>query len=152
MDKENFKKAYEKATWLCSKSEKCSADMLIYLNKYELSNDEKADIVAKLVEEKYVDDRRYALAFASDKFKFNKWGKIKISYELKRKNINSSFIDEALEQINEEEYMQVIKNLILQRRIVADNEYEYSQKVLRYMLGKGYEPELVDEVLKSLKK
>lgn len=150
MSDENVNQALENARWLCSKSERCRYDMLLYLKKYELTNVEKNDIVARLIEEKYIDNKRYATAFATDKFRFNRWGRIKIKYELKMKKIEPDLIDEALALIDETEYSRTIRILISQRNMEADSPFEYNQKIMRYMFGKGFEPDLVEDELKAM--
>ena len=68
------------------------------------SNEESEEIIAYLIKERYVDNQRYANSYTKDKFRFNHWGKYKIGMMLRSKNIESEFIEEALEQIDEEEY------------------------------------------------
>ena len=150
MSDENVRQAYENARWLCGKSEKCSYDVLLYLKKYELTHTQRNEIVAQLTDEKFIDNARYALAFTMDKFRFNRWGRIKIRYELNMKKIPAAAIEDALAQIDETEYAKTIKMLILQRKMEAPSPFEYSQKILRYMFGKGFEPELVEGVLQTL--
>ena len=96
----------------CSVSEQCLSDIETKLAKYDLTEEEKTRIVRHLVEEKYVDDRRYAEAFVRDKYRFNKWGRIKIAQGLRMKGIDKETIDTAMEAIDEQEYIEILRDLI----------------------------------------
>ena len=80
----------------CSSAERCVQDVEKKLQKADLSQEDNQQILHRLQQEKFVDDRRYAFAFVNDKIRFNQWGRIKIAYELKKKAISSAYIDEAL--------------------------------------------------------
>ena len=88
----------------CSTSEQCLSDIEGKLAKYDLPEEEKTRILRHLVEEKYVDDGRYAEAFVRDKYRFNKWGRIKIAQGLRMKHIDSETINIAMKAIDETEY------------------------------------------------
>ena len=107
-------------------------------------------MIKVLVDENYVDNTRYAAAFVADKFRFNKWGRIKIRYELLRKKIDKLVVEEALAGIDEVEYRKTARILIFQRKFEANSAYEYRQKMMRYMFGKGFEPEIIDELLNEI--
>ncbi|HOY38409.1 MAG: RecX family transcriptional regulator [Bacteroidales bacterium] len=147
MENIKMKEALNAAKLRCSKGEKCISEVVDFLARFDITEKETAMITAILIAEKFIDESRYARAYVLDKFRFNKWGRIKIRFELQRKNIPAAIIIDSLDSINEKEYSDVIKFLISQKKIKTDNAYEYRQKMLRYLYGKGYEPEIVEKFI-----
>lgn len=133
----------------CSISELCLADIEAKLNRYDLPEEERARILQHLVEEKYVDDRRYAEAFVRDKYRFNKWGRIKIAQGLRMKGIDNETIKRAMEAIDEEEYMEILHDLIGAKRksVKGRNDYEVNAKLCRFAIGRGFEYEAIKRCL-----
>ena len=125
----------------CSVSEQCLSDIDTKLAKYDLTEEEKTRIVRHLVEEKYVDDGRYAEAFVRDKYRFNKWGRIKIAQGLRMKGIDSETMKGAMEAIDEAEYMSILRDLIKAKRksTRGKNDYEINGKLVRFAIGRGFE-------------
>ena len=130
-----------KLTARCSVSEQCLSDIEAKLVKYELPEEEKARILRHLVEEKYIDDRRYAEAFVRDKYRFNKWGRIKIAQGLRMKGIDSESISTAMDAIDETEYLNILRDLIKAKRksTHGKNDYEINGKLVRFATGRGFE-------------
>ena len=87
--------AYDKAAVLCSRSEYCTYEIGEKLKLWGLSPEEAVLVIENLIAEKYIDDERFARAYAKDKFKFNRWGKQKIAYMLRSKNIPAEIIELA---------------------------------------------------------
>jgi len=100
----SIKEALSKAQNLCSGQEKCIFDIRKKLFDWKLPNTDHDTVMNLLLTDKFIDEQRYALFFAKDKFNFNKWGKIKIEYTLKQKNIPYEYIKHALDEIPEMEY------------------------------------------------
>ncbi len=125
----------------CSTSEQCLSDIETKLAKYDLTEEEKTRILRHLVEEKYVDDRRYSEAFVRDKYRFNKWGRIKIAQGLRMKGIDQETIDDAMGAIDEEEYIEIQRELIKAKRrsTKGKNDYEINGKLIRFATGRGFE-------------
>lgn len=125
----------------CSTSEQCLSDIEAKLAKYDLPDEEKTRIIRHLVEEKYIDDRRYAEAFVRDKYRFNKWGRIKIAQGLRMKGIDSETISTAMEAIDETEYLDILRDLIKAKRksTRGKNDYEINGKLVRFATGRGFE-------------
>ena len=125
----------------CSTSEQCLSDIETKLAKYDLTEEEKTRILRHLVEEKYVDDRRYAEAFVRDKYRFNKWGRIKIAQGLRMKGIDQETIGDAMGAIDEEEYIEILRELIKAKRrsTKGKNDYEINGKLIRFATGRGFE-------------
>lgn len=149
-DSELFKAALSKAMALCSKREYCREDIRLKLNDWGLGDNDSGRVLATLVSEKFIDEKRYSRAFARDKFNYNKWGKIKISALLRMKRIPPETISEALASIDQDLYLQTLKDLISSHRkhVRAKNQFEMNGKLLRFALSKGFESSLVYDILK----
>lgn len=145
----NYKEALAKATELCSHSEKCSYDIKLKCQEWQLSREETVKLIDFLSEEKFIDQQRYANSFVSDKFRFNKWGKIKLSYALRQKQIEDKYIREALDGLPEEEYSKVLRDLLTSKaKTVKDKDaYTRRNKLLAFVQGKGFG---VEEALKII--
>ena len=107
------------------------------------------EILQLLIEEKFIDNSRYAQFFVNDKFRFNKWGKIKLSYMLKQKNISGKIINMALEQIDETEYLETLEKLLQEkiRKIKFKNQFDRKAKLMRFAQSRGFESELVFKLI-----
>lgn len=125
----------------CSVSEQCLSDMESKLAKYDLTEEERTRILRHLVNEGYVNDKRYAEAFVRDKYRFNKWGRIKIAQGLRMKGIDNETINAAMEAIDEQEYLHILHNLIKAKRksTHGKNDYEINCKLARFATGRGFE-------------
>lgn len=135
----------------CSVSEQCLSDVESKLAKYDLTEEEKTRILRHLVEESYVDDHRYAEAYVRDKYRFNKWGRMKIAQGLRIKGIDKETIATAMEAIDEDEYLNILRDLIKAKRksTKGKNEYEINGKLARFAIGRGFEYEAIRQCLGS---
>jgi regulatory protein len=136
----------------CSRSEQCSTDIHKKITAAGLSAGEADDIVKKLKAEKFIDDERYINAYVSDKFKFNKWGKVKIRYHLKMKNLPEALIQSGLELIDEERYVEVLIKTMKEkaRTVKKKNKYEKMGQIIRFAQNRGFEPELIHRYLNEV--
>ena len=109
-------------------------------------------IILRLKEDKFIDEERYAGAFARDRFKYQKWGKIKITAHMKLKHIPSGIIASGLATIDDEEYRQTLKEILSahRRNIKASNSFDLRGRLLRHALAKGYESHLVYEMVNEI--
>ena len=124
---------------LCSKSEQCSADILRKLLKAFDGDEAKAqEILDALKADKFVDDARYAAAFARDKARLEGWGPLKIRFKLRGKGIADAAIDEGLSQIDLEEAEDKLYHLVLTKRKTLEGDSQIKLKLLKYALGRGY--------------
>ena len=99
--------------------------------------------------ERYVDDARFAAAFVADKFRFVHWGRIKIRYMLHLKGVADNVVEEALQQIDETAYTETLKQFLesRSRSVQAATPFALRQKVARAAIGRGFEPDLVFQVM-----
>ena len=144
--------AYDKAAFLCSKSEHCSSEIKEKLKLWGLSSEDSELVIAKLVEEKYIDDERFARAYVKDKFRFNHWGKQKIAFMLRSKNISSETMELAFEEIEDEGYSNELRKLLAdkEKSIKAKDQYDKRNKLMRFAMGRGFESGQIYAVLKEL--
>ncbi|WP_430811675.1 MULTISPECIES: regulatory protein RecX [unclassified Carboxylicivirga] len=141
----DYRQAINKAAALCSRKEYCSGDIRSKLQGWELSDEEVENGLRWLVDEKFIDDERFAGYYVRDKFIFNGWGRIKIRYHLRAKGIDNSLIDEALMQLNEADYAVKLAELLQSKRRHIKNKDVWQTKaaLLRFAQSRGYEPDLV---------
>lgn len=144
--------ALHKIAAYCSKAERCQSDVRRKLEKWELTPDEISTIIARLLKENFLNEERFTKAFIKDKIEFNKWGKVKISYELRRKYIPESIINECFTDLEnnifESPLLKILSNKI--KSVKANNDYEKRIKLTRFALGRGYSYEEVQKCLSKL--
>jgi len=146
--------AFNRAAALCSRSEKCSADILTKLAHWGVDEANAEAVLKQLTGEKYVDDERFARSFVRDKFRLNKWGKIKIAYQLRAKHMDSKTIDNAMNEIDDEAYWELLTELITEKNksVKGTNRYDRKAKLIRFAQARGFEMDLIyraiDELLK----
>lgn len=148
----DYTQALSKAMDLCSKAEKCVSDIQAKLNEWGVEHSDSRKIIATLIVEKFIDEERYARYFVRDKFRFNQWGRIKIVFMLKSKNIPSPLIDEALFEIDDEAYHELLQKLLKEKskKTKFINEYDKKGKLIRFAQSRGFEYEDITEALKSV--
>lgn len=125
----------------CSTAEHCRAEITEKLQRWSIPYDAIDRILARLEQEKYIDDERYCRAFVRDKYRFDKWGKVKIGQALQLKKIPQSVYFPFLNEIDEEEYLSILSGLLAAKRksVRAENEYERNNKLVRFALSRGFE-------------
>lgn len=134
--------ALNKVAAYCSTAEHCRSEVCEKLQRWGLPYEAINSILERLQEEKYIDEERFCRAFIKDKYRFEKWGKVKISQALQVKKIPYStfqfFFDEIIDQ---EEYISILSNLLASKRksIRAESEYELNGKLIRFALSRGFE-------------
>lgn len=136
----------------CSFQERTSQDVLAKLKKFSLSINDQDYILGRLISEGFIDEKRYVSAFVNDKFRLNKWGPVKISHVLKLKQISQEAIEEGFNEIAPEAWEETIlelaskKGALLQHLPVVDR----NQKLGRFLLQRGFTPEMVWKVVNTL--
>jgi len=142
-------KNLDKAMNYCSRSEHCIEDVRQKLWDWQTPKEEHDKIIETLIENNYINEKRYAEAYVKDKFRFNHWGRVKIRLMLRAKKIDAATIDDALSCIDEDEYTNVLKNIIEteSKRVKAATEYERKAKLLRYVASRGFETTLASEFI-----
>ena len=150
-DNELFRSSMNKAMALCSKREYCISEVLVKLQSWGTDDIDKVRIIEQLRKDNFINEERYALGFVRDKFNFNKWGKIKIAAHLKAKNISRELIKKSLSTIDNKSYNKTLSNLLSvhRRSVKAKSPYDLKAKLLRYGLSKGFESDLLYDLLNT---
>ena len=141
--------AYLQLAALCAQAEHCQQEMRDKMRRWELDETAQNRIVARLVKERYVDDERYARAFVKDKIRYNKWGRRKVQQALWQKHIDTDIQQRVLDEIDEKEYLDILRPLLKQKRksIKAESDYELNQKLVRFALGRGFGFDIIRQCL-----
>ena len=141
--------AYLQLAQLCARSEHCQHDLLEKMRRWEMSDEAQARVMQRLVSERYVDDERYARAFVRDKIRYNKWGRRKVEQALWQKRIDEDIRQQVLDEVDDEEYLSVLRPLLKQKRrsTKAESDYELNQKLVRFALGRGFTYDIIRQCL-----
>lgn len=135
----------------CSKAEYCSSDVYRKaLKALDGDAEAAARVLAALVEEKYVDDVRYAGAFAREKAGLQGWGPIKIRFQLRSKSISEDAIAAALEEVEPGRATDKLERLLAAKARTLEGDPQFRLKMLKFGLSRGYEYAAVDEALKKI--
>ena len=143
----------QKIQYFCSYQERCIRDTEEKLKDWAVQKKLIPSIIARLQKEDYINEERFAKVYAGGKFRINKWGRQKIEFELKLKGIPDSMIQKGIEEIEEEDYQRVLRDLIRKKRneIIPEKDLNIREKIITFANGKGYEMELILAVLKEMK-
>ena len=148
----NYRQALTKVMAMCSQSERCRFDIVAKLRQWELSEEEITDALNYLIKERFLDEERFVRFYVNDKLRFNQWGKVKLSYMLRQKQIAEPIIRGALSQINEELYEQTVRNLLKAkvRSVKGASGYERKGKLAVFAQSHGFEAELAFRIAGEL--
>ncbi|MBS1758628.1 MAG: RecX family transcriptional regulator [Bacteroidetes bacterium] len=146
--------ALQKLKHYCAYQERCHSEVIEKLYSLGVWKKEHDTIIATLIEENYLNEERFAMAYAGGKWRQKQWGRVKIKYELKQKQVSEYCVKKALKQIDEEEYEQVLKKLAGDK-YNALKQFQYlirKKKTIDYLIQKGFEHSLVQTVMNTLTK
>lgn len=142
--------ALQKLKQYCSYQERCYNEIKSKAFDFGLNGFEVNNVIATLIEENYLNEERFAIMFAGGKFRIKQWGRVKIRYELKSKQISPINIKKALAQIDEDDYL---KTLTKQYEIYFSKQKGIQQikklKTLKYLQSKGFEIDIINDVAKN---
>ena len=136
---------YNKLRHYCAYQERCHEEVRTKLLSLKIYGDDLEEIINKLIEDDFLNEERFAKAYAGGKFRVKKWGRSKIINELKKRKVSAYCIKKGMEEIEEHDYI-ITLNKLLQSTIKKydnGNDYETKNKVARYLISRGYESELV---------
>lgn len=133
----------------CAYQERCKQDVLNKLYSWGVDNTRANKIIEVLINDNFINESRFASSFARGKFYHNKWGKIKITYELCLRKIDETLIQKGINEIPDTEYFAVIKTLIHKKskEIKEKDKFLKNQKIARYLTARGFEPDIVFSLL-----
>ena len=141
--------AYLTLAALCAQAEHCQYEMLEKMRRWEVPEDAQARVMARLIKERYVDDERYARAFVKDKIRYNKWGRRKVEQALWQKHIGEDIRNRVLDEVDDDEYLSVLRPLLKQKRksVKANSDYELNQKLMRFAVGRGFTFDIIRQCI-----
>lgn len=143
-------KALEKAKWYCSFQERCKQHVINRLIAWKVEKKYFDSIIEKLEDDDFLNEERFAEAYVRGKFSQKRWGKIKITAQLYQLGVAKKWIDKALQnEINEEEYKKALHYLAEKKeaQLTSETATERKTKLFRYLASKGYETDLIQEVI-----
>lgn len=149
MKQKTEQEAYLTLAALCAQAEHCQWEMTEKMRRWELTEEAQARVMERLTKERYVDDERYARAFVKDKVRYNKWGRRKVEQALWQKRIDEDIRQRVLDEVDDEEYLSVLRPLLKQKRksTKASSDYELNQKLMRFALGRGFTFDIIRQCL-----
>ena len=132
--------ALQKLSALCARAEHSSGEMLEKMRRWQLSEDARERVLDRLIDEKFVDDERFARLFVREKIRFDRWGRRKIEQALYQKGVASDISHRVLDEVDDEAYVAELKKLIAAKRrsVQAESDYEMRAKLTKYVLGRGF--------------
>jgi regulatory protein len=141
--------AYLQLAQLCARSEHCQYELTEKMRRWGMAPEAQARVMARLVGERYVDDERYCRAFVRDKIRYNKWGRRKVEQALWMKRIDTEIQQRILGEVDDEEYMSVLRPLLKQKRrtLKAASDYEENQKLVKFALSRGFTFDIIRQCI-----
>jgi regulatory protein len=142
--------AFRKIKHYCAYQERAHAEVKQKLYGYGLYKNEVEELMSQLIEENYLNEERFAIAFAGGKFRIKQWGKTKIKYELAQKQVSAYCIKKALASILDEDYEKTLAKLAAEKLKTLQGEtniFTKKSKLQNYLVGKGYEFDVVGRVV-----
>ena len=132
--------ALQKLSALCARAEHSSGEMLEKMRRWQLSEDARERVLDRLIDEKFVDDERFARLFVREKIRFDRWGRRKIEQALYQKGVASDISRRVLDEVDDEAYVAELKKLIAAKRrsVQAESDYKMRAKLTKYALGRGF--------------
>ena len=145
----NPEQALLKLQTFCAYQERCIKEVKDKLKNLKAEPQHFNSIINSLINDNYLNEDRFVKSFVNDKFLLNKWGKVKIKYELIRKQIPEYTIDKALSEIDEDIYIKTIQDTIQKKlkEFPKPLSPQDKNKLFRHLLSKGFEPSLIQNLL-----
>jgi regulatory protein len=136
----------------CTYQDRCHIEVERKLTEMRMIPQAKEQIIMSLIEDDYLNEERFALAFVKGKFRIKKWGRIRLKAELKKRKISKYLIKSALEQISEKDYLFTFEELANRKAnsIKADSILLKKKKLADYLIYRGWESSLVNNKVNQL--
>lgn len=136
----------------CAYQERCHREVREKLFGYGLRSSEVEEIISRLIMDNFLNEERFAKAFAGGKFRMKKWGRTKIAHELESLGLTQNCINRGLKEIDPSDYKKTLLLLLKKKQaeVKGENVFARRNKIARFAIGKGYEPDLVWDFVKEL--
>ena len=146
------KEALSRAAAYCSRQERCINDVERKLQDWEVEEKEFGAIIEWLITEKFIDEARFTSFYVRDKFKFNGWGRVKIRWSLKQKNITGAALENALNTIDDEVYAEKLQKLLegKLKLLKGKDPYKTKASLIRFAQSRGFESEIIYPIVEKL--
>ncbi len=148
-----IEKATQKIKYYCGYQERSHAETRDKLYSFGLYKADVESLLSQMIEEDYLNEERFAHAFTGGKFRMKQWGRIKIKNELIQKQVSTWVLKNALSSINEGEYIKTLRKLATAKALILKSEKSIFTKKIKlrnYLMQKGYEPNLIMEVVNEI--
>ena len=144
--------AYLRLTMLCARCEQAEGDLRKKLRDWDIAPSDSDAIITRLKQERYLDNERYAHAYCRDKLRFNGWGRIKIAFMLKGEGIEQEFIDAAIAEIDEEQYITILNEALeaKARSLNGKDPQQARAALLRFAASRGFESSVIFPAIEHL--
>jgi len=141
----------QKLRFYCRYQQRCQSEVKEKLFELGVNKKDHDELITELVKENCLNDERFAVAFASGRFKLKQWGRKKIQKGLKEKRVSDEIAQKALEQINKKEYRAILNKLAKETYAALKHEQHLvrKKKTMDYLMQKGYELDLVKEAINN---
>ena len=141
--------ALQKLKHYCAYQERSHSEVREKLYTLGVWKKDHDELIATLIEENYLNEERFAIAFAGGKFRIKQWGRVRIRYELKQKQVSEYCIKKALNQFSEEEYFATLEKLAKKKLVALKGEHYLvkKKKLVDYLVAKGFEIDLIKQVM-----
>lgn len=140
--------------YYCAYQERCHSEVRSKLLELGFRGNELEEAIAVLIAENFLNEERYAQQYCGGKFRVNKWGRRKIMEELKKKKVSDYCIRKGLKEIDDQEYRDTLQQLAEKKAAMiagtTKNEWIRKQKLQRYLMQKGYETDIINDVLQAI--
>ena len=145
--------ALRKLKHYCAYQERCHTEVREKLYSYGLYKVDVETLLSQLIEENYLNEERFAIQYAGGKFRIKQWGRKKIEYALKEKQISSYCIKKAMKEIDATVYEKVLLQLTIKKwtLLKAEQHINRQAKTRAYLLQKGFENELITKAIQSIR-
>lgn len=146
------KEALVKVANFCAYQERTQQEVRKRLSELEVIGDEAEEMIVWLIENNYLNEERFARIFAGSKFRQKRWGRLKIRQELKMRGISEYCLKAGMSEIDDEDYIQTLAEILEKKskEIKESNPLKRKQKLVSYALSKGFESDLVFDLVKEI--
>ena len=146
--------AFQKIKQFCAYQERSHREVTEKLYSFGLYKKEVEQLIGQLLEENYLNEERFAIAFAGGKFRIKQWGRVKIKYELKQKGVSALCISIALKEIEEETYLATLKSVATKKweSLQGEQYLNRQAKTTTYLIQKGFEPQLITTAINEIRR
>jgi regulatory protein len=135
----------------CAYQERTQQEVRERLAEWGVYGEDAEVMIVQLIEDNFINEERFAKVYAGGKFRLKKWGRIKIEHALRQKGLSDYCVEKGLAEITTKEYQQTLRKLLEKKwnSLMEDSAFQRKAKTAQYAIGKGYESELIWEILKG---